>query len=89
MTADKRHHTITRPDLAAIVARDAAYAPKLGNDWQDPTAVVDRHDLLALLRETRDELESVGECHGCIYFGNPDAKALLAELAALDPEPTA
>lgn len=75
-------------DLAAIVARDAAYYPYNAPDGK---AVADRRALLALLRETRDALlwtlrNDGGECpadYPAVYV--KAMKAALA-LAALDTE---
>lgn len=61
--------------------------PRIAPHATDPDGPADRRALLALLRETRDALVDVGECHGCISYGNESAAELLERLAVLDPEP--
>lgn len=80
-------------DLAGIVERDARLqiSPRgtvieNGPAESHRSAAVDRRDLLTLLRETQEALVTVGECHGCLHYGeNAEAEALLVRLAPLLP----
>jgi hypothetical protein len=79
--------------LADIVARDAAFAKQVAAGdlflQTEAEGATDRHNLLALLRETRDALSAL------VYVVDSEFepevadadRALLARLAALD-EPT-
>ena len=84
-------------DLAAIVSRDAAWFaidPAQGTDYTRTRvslcgeAANDRRALLELLRETREALENVGDCHGCINNDHDAERALLDSLDALSSRST-
>lgn len=75
--------------LAAILERDAAALTDGGlrapeDSWS--RTAEDRRFLIGLVLALADALDSVGECHGCIRHGHPEAEALLQRINhALSP----